>query len=135
MPVVSCEYSPRQRVRKRQREQTHSALPSTAGAEKLFTELLERERFGKKQKKKQEGSAHDDDAIKLVLALHEAAEDADEVAADGAADAAVVHLEYLFLRVELLFDERIVDADLTELSHTHIARVRMMMRRRGPVRA
>ena len=39
----------------------------------------------------------DEDVVELVLAFEEFAEDADEVAAHGAADAAVVHLEDFFL--------------------------------------
>jgi hypothetical protein len=35
----------------------------------------------------------DDDGVELALALHQPFDDADEVAAHGAADAAVVHLE------------------------------------------
>jgi hypothetical protein len=45
-------------------------------------------------------------------ALHQVAEDADQVAPDGAADAPVVHLEDLFLGVD---DQVLVDADLAEL--------------------
>ncbi len=54
----------------------------------------------------------DEDVVELVAPLHQVAEDADEVAADGAADAAVVHLEDLFLGAD---DELLIDADLAEL--------------------
>ena len=54
----------------------------------------------------------DEDVVEPVAAFHELPEDADEVAADGAADAAVVHLEDLLLGVD---DEFVVDADLAEL--------------------
>jgi len=43
-------------------------------------------------------------------------EDADEIAADGAADAAVVHLEEFFVGLD---DELVVDADLAELVFDH----------------
>ena len=68
--------------------------------------------------------AHDDDAVELSLALDEAAQDADEIAADRAADATVVHLEDLLLGVKLLLDQRIVDTDLAELRRPTRARVR-----------
>ena len=54
----------------------------------------------------------DEDVVEAIAALHELAEDADEVAADGAAEAAVVHLEDFLVRVD---DEGVVDADLAEL--------------------
>ena len=54
----------------------------------------------------------DQDAVELVLALHQAFEDADEVAAHGAADAAVVHLEHFLVGVH---HEVVVDAELAEL--------------------
>src|SRR6185436_3009321 len=62
----------------------------------------------------------DDDAVELERALAalvlQAAEDLDEVAAHGAADAAVVHLDDAFVR---LFDDLAVDADLAELVLDH----------------
>ena len=54
----------------------------------------------------------DDDRVELALALHQAVDDADEVAAHGAADAAVVHLEDFLVGAD---DEVVVDADLAEL--------------------
>src|SRR5262249_52073926 len=52
-----------------------------------------------------------DDGVELALPAHQPVDDADEVAAHGAADAAVVHLEHLFVRTD---DEVVVDADLAE---------------------
>ena len=54
----------------------------------------------------------DQDAVEPVLALEQPAEDPDEVAAHGAADAAVVHLEELLLAGD---HELVVDPDLAEL--------------------
>jgi hypothetical protein len=54
----------------------------------------------------------DDDGVELALALHQAFDDADQVAAHGAADAAVVHLEHFFVGAD---DQVVVDADLAEL--------------------
>ena len=54
----------------------------------------------------------DDDAVELVAAAHQAADDADQVAAHRAADAAVVHLEHLLVAVH---DEVVVDAEFAEL--------------------
>ncbi len=59
--------------------------------------------------------AYDDHAVQLVLALHEPGQDANEITADSAADAAVVHLEDFFFRVKLLLDKRVIDANLSEL--------------------
>ena len=53
----------------------------------------------------------DQDVVELVLALEQVAEDADQVAAHGAADAAVVHLEDFFLGLD---DQIFIDADLAE---------------------
>jgi hypothetical protein len=58
---------------------------------------------------------HDDDSVERGFALHEAAQDADEITTDSAADAAIVHLEDLLFRVELLLDQSIVDTNLAEL--------------------
>ena len=54
--------------------------------------------------------------VELVAALHEIAEHANQVSAHRAADAAVRHLEYLFVSVD---DERLIDADLPELVLDH----------------
>src|SRR5262245_6692860 len=53
----------------------------------------------------------DDDGVELALPAHQPVDDAHEVAADGTADAAVVHLEPFFVGAD---DEVIVDADLAE---------------------
>ena len=54
----------------------------------------------------------DDDVVEAVAALEQLAEDAQQVAAHRAADAAVVGLEDLLLGAD---DELVVDADLAEL--------------------
>ena len=53
----------------------------------------------------------DEDVVELVAALHELAQDADEIAAHRAADAAVVGLEELLFRAD---DQLVVDADFAE---------------------
>ena len=53
----------------------------------------------------------DEDVVELVAALHELAEDADEVAAHRAADAAVVGLEQLLFGAD---HQLVIDADFTE---------------------
>jgi len=58
----------------------------------------------------------DENAIELVPAFHQIAEDADEVAAHGAADAAVVHLKEFLFRVD---HEFVVDADLSKFIFDH----------------
>src|SRR5258708_36093364 len=47
-----------------------------------------------------EAGGLDEDGVEPVLALHEPAEDAEKVAADSAADAAVVHLEDFLVRLD-----------------------------------
>ena len=54
----------------------------------------------------------DDDRIEFAAPLHQPLEDADEIAAHGAADAAVVHLEDFLVGAD---DELVVDADFAEL--------------------
>ena len=63
-----------------------------------------------------EAGGFDQDVIELIAAFHQGAEDADEVAADGAANAAVVHLEYFFLGAD---HELLIDADLAEFVLDH----------------
>ena len=63
-----------------------------------------------------EAGGLDDDGVELALALHQPFDDADEVAAHGAADAAVVHLEHFLVGAD---DELVVDADLAELVDDH----------------
>ena len=53
----------------------------------------------------------DQHVIELVAPLHQVAEDADEIAAHGATDAAVVHLEDFLVGVD---NQRVVYADLAE---------------------
>ena len=55
-------------------------------------------------------------SVALVALLLERAEDADQVAAHGAADAAVVHLDDLLVA---RLDDVVVDADLAELVLDH----------------
>ena len=59
-----------------------------------------------------EAGGLDDDGVELALAPHQPVDDADQVAAHGAADAAVVHLEDFLVGAD---DEVVVDADLAEL--------------------
>jgi hypothetical protein len=54
----------------------------------------------------------DQDAVQLTLALQQVADDADQIAAYGAANAPVVHLEHFLVGVH---DQLVVDADLAEL--------------------
>ena len=53
----------------------------------------------------------DQDAVKAAGPLHQPLDDADEVAAHGAADATVVHLEDVFVGLD---DQVSVDANLAE---------------------
>ena len=59
-----------------------------------------------------EAGGLDQDAVEAARPLHQPLDDADEVAAHGAADAAVVHLEDFLVGLD---DEVVVDADLAEL--------------------
>ena len=54
----------------------------------------------------------DDDGVELALAPHQPVDDAHEVAAHGAADATVVHLEHFLVGAD---DQLVVDADFAEL--------------------
>ena len=58
-----------------------------------------------------EAGGLDDDGVELALASHEPVDDAHQVAAHGAADAAVVHLEHFLVGVD---HQLVVDADLAE---------------------
>ena len=58
----------------------------------------------------------DQDGVEFVLTLEQAAENANEVAAHGAADAAVVHLEDFLVTLD---DELIVHADFAEFVFNH----------------
>ena len=59
-----------------------------------------------------EAGGLDQDAVEAAGPLHQPLDDVDEVAAHGAADAAVVHLEHFLVGLD---DEVVVDADLAEL--------------------
>ena len=59
-----------------------------------------------------EAGGLDQDAVEAARPLHQALDDADQVAAHRAADAAVVHLVDLLVGFD---DEVVVDADLAEL--------------------
>ncbi len=63
-----------------------------------------------------EAGGFDQNGVELALAAHQALDDADEVAAHGAADAAVVHFENFFVGVH---DEIVVDADFAEFIDDH----------------
>src|SRR6185369_14075730 len=58
----------------------------------------------------------DDDGVELAFPSHQPVDDAHEVAAHGAADAPVVHLEHFFVGVH---HQLVVDADLAELVDDH----------------
>ena len=53
----------------------------------------------------------DHDAVEGAASPHQASDDTNKIAADRAADAAVIHLKDLFVRVD---DEIVVDTDLAE---------------------
>src|SRR5207247_1725462 len=72
--------------------------------------------YGLMRRRRRERGGLDDDGVELALPFHQAAEDAHEIAAHGAADAAVVHLEHFFIGAD---DEVVVDADLAELVDDH----------------
>ncbi len=63
-----------------------------------------------------EAGGFDQNGIELALAAHQAFDDADEVSAHGAADAAVVHFENFFVGVH---DQIVVDADFAEFIDDH----------------
>ncbi len=58
-----------------------------------------------------EAGGLDEDAVEAVFAFHQATEDADEVAAHAATDAAVVHFEEFFVALD---DELVVHADFAK---------------------
>ena len=63
-----------------------------------------------------EASSLDHDGVELIPAFHQVPEDADEIAAHRAADAAVVHLKDFLVR---LHDEFVVDPDFAEFVFDH----------------
>ena len=58
-----------------------------------------------------EAGGFDENAVESVLALHESTEHANEIAANAAADATVVHFEELFIALD---DELVIDTDFAE---------------------
>src|SRR5262245_43955494 len=66
----------------------------------------------------------DQDAVELLLALHQAFDDAYEIAAHRAADAAVVHLEHFLVGVD---HEVVVDAEFAELVDDHGVRLAVLL--------
>ena len=63
-----------------------------------------------------EAGGLDDNRVEPAAPAHQPLDDANEIAAHGAADAAVVHLEDFLVGAD---DEIIVDADLAELVDDH----------------
>jgi hypothetical protein len=63
-----------------------------------------------------EAGGLDHDRVERCAAAEQLGEDPDEVAAHGAADAAVVHLEDVFGGLEALLHERIVHSHLAKLA-------------------
>ena len=92
----------------------HHRVELGLGADVVVHEerLRHRSRIGK-------AGGLDQDAVEPARPLHQALDDADQVAANGAADAAVVHLVDLFVGLD---DQVVVDADLPELvDHDRVA--------------
>ena len=89
----------------------HDAVEPETGLEILIGEEGLGDRSGIS-----EAGGFDEDVVEAVPALEELAEDADEVAADGAAEAPVVHLEDFLVGID---DQGVVDADLAELIFDH----------------
>ena len=58
----------------------------------------------------------DQDSVERAFALEQIADDTDQVAAHGAADAAVVHLEDFFVGVD---NQLVIDADLAKFVDDH----------------
>ena len=88
-----------------------SATVTTASSRVLRLDILvDKKGLGDRRRIGEPGRL-DDDRVELALAFHQALDDADEVAAHGAADAAVVHLEDFFVRPD---DQIVVDADFAE---------------------
>ena len=58
----------------------------------------------------------DDDGVEFAFSFHQSFEDAHQIAAHGAADAAVIHFEDFFVGAD---DQIIVDADLAEFVDDH----------------
>src|SRR5262249_29803866 len=73
--------------------------------------LVHKERLSDRRRVGEAGGL-DNDGVELALAPHQAIDDAHEIAAHGAADAAVVHLEHFLVGAH---DQVVVDADFTKL--------------------
>ena len=97
----------------RRRAASHlaSATVTTASSRAASLHVLVDEEGLRDRRGIGEAGRLDDDRVEPALALHQALDDADEVAAHGAADAAVVHLEHFLVGAD---DELVVDADLAE---------------------
>jgi hypothetical protein len=57
----------------------------------------------------------DDDGVELALLLQEATDALDQIAAHGAADATIVHLDNILLAQQFAIDQGVVDTDLAKL--------------------
>ena len=88
-----------------------SATVTTASSRALLLHVLVDEEGLRHRRRIGKTRGLDDDGVELALALHQSVEDAHEVAAHGAADAAIVHLEHFFVGAD---DQVVVDADLAE---------------------
>ena len=88
-----------------------SATVTTASSRVLRPDILVDEERLRHRRRIGEPRGLDNDFVELALAAHQAVENAHQVAAHGAADAAVVHLEHLLVGAD---DEVVVDADLAE---------------------
>ena len=77
----------------------------------LGADLLVHEEGLRHRRRVGEPRGLDDDGVELAFSPHQPVDDAHQVAAHGAADAAVVHLEHFLVGVD---DELVVDADLAE---------------------
>ena len=73
--------------------------------------LVHEERLRHRRGVGEPGGLHDD-GVEPALAPHQPVDDAHEIAAHGAADATIVHLEHFLVGSD---DEIVVDADLAEL--------------------
>ena len=88
-----------------------SATVTTASSLVLAADILVHEEGLRHRRRVGEARGLDDDGVELALAPHQPVEDAHQIAAHGAADAAVVHLEHFLVGAD---HEVVVDADLAE---------------------
>ncbi len=77
----------------------------------MLADVLVHEKRLRHRRRVGEAGGFDDDGVELALAPHQAVEDAHQIAAHGAADAAVVHLEHFLVGAD---HQIVVDADLAE---------------------